>query len=192
LDGRKALHMPHISKVELDQRCRQLQHNCALLRQIHSQRMTHFSRVDRVMDIGTLVAAAAATFVGFFGIQKIKSLIDLVFTGLSLEVIDFTNNIVVFLVLLLSILNVAFQFKEKAHQHWRAINFLTDFLSDLDAILAVSDMSEQEIEKEMAFINGRYKHVIDILPPTSDRDYFQAKRALARKNEFREKLEQKK
>jgi uncharacterized protein YhhL (DUF1145 family) len=182
--------MPHISKAELDNRCNQLRHKCVLLRQIHSQRMAHFTRVDRIMDIGTLVAAAAATFVGFFGIQKITSLINLVYPA-SLEVTDFINNIIVFLVLLLSILNVAFQFKEKAHQHWRAINHLTDFVCDLDGILAVSDISAQDIEKEMAFINGRYKHVVDILPPTSDSDYFRAKKAFAKKKALKEKTEAK-
>jgi hypothetical protein len=65
-------------------------------------------------------------------------------------------------------------------------------MSDLDGILAVSNMNEQEIEKEMASINGRYKRVVDILPPTSDRDYFQAKKALARKTSFKEGLEARK
>jgi hypothetical protein len=32
-----------------------------------------------MMDIGTLVTAAAATFVGFFGIPKITSLVSLIY-----------------------------------------------------------------------------------------------------------------
>jgi len=152
--------------------------------------MAHFVRVDRFLDIGTLIVAAAATFIGFFGISKITSLIALVYP-VSAEVVDLANNVVVFFVLILSILNVAFQFKEKGHQHWRAINLLTDFISDLDAILAVSNMSEQEIEKEMAFINGRYKHVADVLPPTGDDDYLKAKKALKDKERFKADLERK-
>lgn len=180
--------MPHVTKAELDARCDRLRHKCVLLRQIHSQRMGHFLRVDRILDIGTLIVAAAATFVGFFGIPKITSLVALVYPVHS-EVIDLANNVVVFFVLILSILNVAFQFKEKAHQHWRAINLLTDFVSDLDATLAVSNMSDQEIGKEMDFINGRYKHVVDVLPPTGDDDYLKAKKALREKDRFKEKLE---
>jgi hypothetical protein len=150
--------------------------------------MNHFKRLDQGMDIGTLLTAAAATFVGFFGIEKITKLINLVYP-LSQDVTDLLNNLIVFSVLILSILNVAFQFKEAAHQHWRAINHLTDFICDLDGILSVSDIAPQEVEKEMAAINGRYKHVVDILPPTTDNDYLKAKTALANKDEFKKKLE---
>ena len=181
--------MPNISKAELDKRCEDLRHKCVLLRQIHSQRMSYFARVDRMMDIGTLVAAASATFLGFFGIQKLTGLINIVYPNATQDVVELANNVIVFFVLILSILNVAFQFKEKGHKHWRAINHLTDFVSDLDGILAVANISQQDIDREMAFINGRYKHVIDILPPTSDRDYFQAKKALFKKKQLKAKLE---
>ena len=112
-------------------------------------RLAHFARFDRTLDIGTLIVAAAATFIGFFGIPKITSLIALAYP-VSPEVVDLANSIVVFFVLILSILNVAFQFKEKGHQHWRAINLLTDFVSDLDAILSVSNMSDLKISNLVA------------------------------------------
>jgi hypothetical protein len=182
------MQMAVVTKDELDLRCGELRKKCVLLRQIHSQRMTHYAFMDNVLNIGTLIVAAVATFVGFFGISKITGLVGLVYP-ISNEIVDLIYNIVVFLVLIFSILNVAFQFKEKSHQHWRAINLLTDFVTDIDSILCVAKFSAEEVEKDMTFINGRYKHVVDILPPTSDSDYIRAKKMLARKNAIKAKLE---
>jgi hypothetical protein len=176
------------TKGELDLRCKELRHKCVLLRQIHSQRMTHYTYWDNFLNIGTLVVAAGATFVGFFGVSKITGLVSLIHP-ITNEVVDLIYNIVVFLVLVFSILNVAFQFKERSHQHWRAINLLTDFITDIDSILCVAEFTEAESEKEMTFINGRYKHVVDILPPTSDNDYIRAKKMQARKAAIKAKIE---
>jgi uncharacterized protein len=179
--------MAEVTKPELDARCANLREKCVLLRQIHSQRMTYYVFMDNLLNIGTLVVAAFATFVGFFGVSKITGLVGLVYP-ISSEIVDLVYNVVVFLVLIFSILNVAFQFKEKSHQHWRAINLLTDFITDIDSIVCVSKFTPEEIEKNMTFINGRYKHVVDILPPTSDGDYIRAKKMLARKEAIKAKL----
>jgi hypothetical protein len=142
--------------------------------------MERFQRHDSILNIGTVVTAAFLTFISFFGTAKITTTISLFYT-VSEQVADLLYNSVVFLVLLFSILNVAFQFKDKAFRHWRAINLMTDFVTDIDGMLAVSSMSETEVEKQMAFVNNRYKHVVDVLPPSTDRDYFRAKKALAYK-----------
>lgn len=181
------LHMAEVTKAELDLRCASLREKCVLLRQIHSQRMTHYASLDNFLNIGTLIVAAMATFVGFFGVSKITGLVGMIYP-ISNEIVDLIYNVVVFLVLIFSILNVAFQFKEKSHQHWRAINLLTDFVTDMDGILSVAKCTAEEIEKDMTFVNSRYKHVVDILPPTSDRDYMSAKKMLARKAAFKAKL----
>jgi hypothetical protein len=176
--------MALVTKEELDLRCTKLREKCVLLRQIHSQRMTHYASLDSFLNVGTLVVAALATFVGFFGVPKITNLVGLVYP-ISSEIVDLIYNIVVFLVLLCSILNVAFQFKEKSNQHWRAINFLTDFVTDIDGILCVANLSAEQIDNDMTFVNERYKHVVDILPATSDKDYMRAKKMLARKTAFK-------
>jgi hypothetical protein len=179
--------MATVTKEELDIRCGKLHEKCDLLRQMHSQRMTYYASWDDVLNIGTVIVAALATFVGFFGVPKITSLVSMI-SPISNEVIDLIYNAIIFFVLVFSILNVAFQLKEKSHQHWRAINLLTDFVTDLDAILAVAGLTAEEIEKDMAFINERYKHVVDVLPATSDRDYMRAKKMLARKDAFKAEL----
>jgi uncharacterized protein len=179
--------MATVTKEELDIRCAKLREKCVLLRQMHSQRMTNYAFWDDVLNIGTVVVAALATFVGFFGVPKITSLVSMIFP-VSNEVIDLIYNLIIFFVLVFAILNVAFQLKEKSHQHWRAINLLTDFVTDLDGILSVAGLTADEIEKDMAFINERYKHVVDVLPATSDKDYMRAKRMLARKDAFKAEL----
>jgi hypothetical protein len=176
------------TKEELDVRCTKLREKCVLLRQIHSQRMTHYASLDSFLNVGTLIVAALATFVGFFGVPKISNLVSLVYP-ISNDVVDLIYNGIVFLVLLCSILNVAFQFKEKSNQHWRAINFLTDFVTDIDAILCVANIGSEQIDNDMTFVNERYKHVVDILPATSDKDYMRAKKMLARKITFKASLE---
>jgi hypothetical protein len=135
-------------------------------------------------NIGTVVAAAFLTFLGFLGIPKIVSLVSAC-CSVSNDGAEFTYNMVVFLVLLFTILNVAFQLKEKAFQRWRAINLLTDFITDIDGILAVSKIAQTEVERKMSFINSRYKHVVDILPPSTDGDYIKARRAMAYKESLK-------
>src|ERR1043166_4528954 len=155
---------------DLRNRCSVLRHKCVLLRQIHSKRMERFQRADSVLNIGTIIVASFLTFIGFFGIPKIAGIVSLLYP-VSNDVVDLGFNGIVYLVLLFGILNVAFQFKEKAFRHWRAINLLTDYVTDLDTILAASTHTEAEIEHHMSFINYRYKHVVDILPPSTDADY---------------------
>jgi hypothetical protein len=41
----------------------------------------------------------------------------------------------------------------------------------------------------MTYINERYKHVVDILPPNSDADYMRAKKMLAKKAKFKAELQ---
>lgn len=168
------------TKEELNARCAALRHKCVLLRQIHSMRMNKAERWDRVLNVGTVIVAALATFVGFFGTPKITHLVSLLYPA-SEDSVELAYNAIVFLVLLLSILNISFQFKEMGYRHWRAINILTDFVTDLDGITCVARHSDEELRKNMAFINYRYKHVVDILPPSSDADYLRAKKALAEK-----------
>jgi hypothetical protein len=178
-----------VTEEDLRKRCLALRHKCVLLRQIHSQKMDRFQRSDTTLTIGTVVVAAFLAFFGFLGLQKITQITNLIYP-LSQDVVELGYNLLVFLVLLFSILNVAFQSKEKAFRHWRAINIMTDFVADIDNILAVSKLTDAEVERDIVFLNYRYKHVVDMLPPSTDADYFRAKRAIAKKEKF--KLSQRK
>src|SRR5690242_3807620 len=100
--------MATVTKAELDLRCGKLRQTCVLLRQIHSQRMSYYESRDTALNVGTLVVAALATFVGFFGVPKIASLVGIIHP-VSNEIVDLIYNAIVFLVLLCSILGLAFQ-----------------------------------------------------------------------------------
>ena len=169
---------------DLRERCKALRHKCVLLRQIHSQRMERLQLFDNVLNIGTVVVAAFLTFLGFLGIPKIAAVVNLCCSAPD-EFVEFIFNMVVFLVLLFTILNLAFQLKEKAFQRWRSINLLTDFITDIDAVIAVSKIAQAEVERKMSFINSRYKHVVDILPPSTDHDYIRARKAIAYKESIK-------
>jgi hypothetical protein len=142
--------------------------------------MEKFQRYDFILDTGTLIAAAFLTFLGFFGVIRITKIITLTYP-VNQDIVDLGYNLVVFLVLLFTILNISFRFKEKSFQHWRAINSMTDFVTDIDNLLAHSRFDDFEIERYMSFLGYRYKHIIDILPPSTDRDYFRAKKSMAAK-----------
>jgi hypothetical protein len=171
---------------DLRTRCAVLGHKCVLLRQIHSNRLNHYKLYDNALNLGTISVASFLTFIGFFGLDKIDLLINLIYPATK-EIVELGYNLAVFFVLLFSLFNVAFQFKEKVFSHWRAINLITDFVTDLDDILSRSEIGQADVDKQMQFVNYRYKHIADILPPSTDRDYFRAKRALAKKDRFKNK-----
>src|SRR5262245_29338595 len=100
----------------------------------------------------------------------------------------FSFNMIVFLVLLFTILNISFLFIEKSFQHVLVINLITDFVTDNDTIMASSSFSEAELENHMLLLTSQYKHITDVLPPSSDRDYFRAKRMMAKKDKIRRKF----
>jgi uncharacterized protein len=177
---------PMIDLECLRKRCVTLRHNCNLLRQIHSNRMNTFQSADVFVTTGTIVIAALLTFMGFSGLDKITKFINGYVYSVSADLVEFSFNMIVFLVLLFTILNISFQFKEKSFRHWRAINLITDFVTDIDTIMAASSFSEAELEKHMLLLTSQYKHITDVLPPSSDRDYFRAKRMMAKRTKSEE------
>jgi hypothetical protein len=177
-----------VAQDDLRTRCLQLRHKCVLLRQIHSLMMERFQTRDSILNIGTLLVAAFLTFFGFFGIDKITTIANLIYP-LSKDTVDLGYSFIVFLVLLFTILGTAFQFKDKAFRHWRAINLMTDFVTDLDNILSTSSMSEAAAERNMSYINYKYKHITDVLPPSADKDYFRAKKAMVEKEKLKNSID---
>jgi|GEM_PF-6494761 len=101
--------------------------------------MERFQLFDRLLDLGTVTVAAFLTFIGFIGVTKIAAALNLVYP-IADHLVELVFNFVVFLVLLFSIFNIAFRFKELVSQHWRSINLLTDFITDIDHILAIQSL----------------------------------------------------
>jgi fucose permease len=94
------------------------------LRQINGNKAFVLQRRNRVMTIVTVVVAAAISFVGFAGTDKLHDQLQSVL-GWSKQAIEISYNCLILAVLLLTIVALIYRLPERAAQHERAIELVT-------------------------------------------------------------------
>lgn len=166
------------TEAQFTERLADFRQKAVLLRQIHSDKMHTYATLDAILNYGTLLAAAFATFLGFFGVEKAVETV----TGwqLSPQSIGLSYNMIVFALLILSITTTASSLKSKEFIRWRSIIKLTEFITEID------DMRSQEIRADsfgghLLDLSKRYRSLIEFLPPNNDRQYISAKKHINNK-----------
>jgi len=147
------------------------------MREIHSTLAESCRKKDFYFTIGTLILVSSTTFLGFSGIESRQILLSDAESHKNLS--TFIFNFLVFIVFLMSLLNLVFRWKENHTLHFQGVVRLTDFIVWLDKeILLIKSFDELLINK----ICSKYQAIIDILPPNDDNDYINAKKSLNRKS----------
>jgi hypothetical protein len=72
---------------------------------------------------------------------------------------------------------------EKSLGHLASVKELTDFLTTLDDLAVLRNVSPEACERHIERLNDRYKTINSILPANSDREWRRAKKILSQKEQ---------
>jgi hypothetical protein len=154
------------------------------LREIHSVKLSRADRAGHWLKFMLIGLSTTATCIGFIGISDLAD--DL---GLSSELVTVAMNAFLLALLIAVIAELSWRFGDRAGEHQRAIVVLTVFIRDLENRLR-EPVQEKDSELVGQF-GERHKLIIEILPPHTDRDYLRAKKATAKKQRDKRKIEPK-
>jgi uncharacterized protein len=154
-------------------------HKAKVLRQIQSAKLASSTFWDNVLNYSTVIASTAVTVLTFFGVKNLHALFFADY--MSLEKLDFTFNLFVFILLIAAFLQMTLNLKEKSLAHLRSIRELTDFITMLDDLELLKGVPPEVCERHVERLNDRYKAINSLLPANSDSEWQKAKKALATK-----------
>lgn len=133
------------------------------------------------MTIITVVVVAGVTFIGFIGIQRlVKAIVPS--SQVPQDTVDIVFNLFVLFLLLLTIVQLMYRFSERSAQHYRAIAVLTEFIGwHDDTVRAAKCGAEQLSIVDARRAREKYLAVAATLPPSTDKEFFKAKKDYAKK-----------
>lgn len=162
-------------------RIRSYAHKCFILRQIQSNKARWFGYVNAAQNIAVVVISSFLLFIGFSGVDKIHTYVGW-FVQIDRDKVEFAFNVLVFLLFVVGILHLVFQFGRRQSESERAIVSLTNLINQVEDLTARCDASYREVtQPEEEIVRNKYEAVISIIPPNSDREFLRAKRDFDKK-----------
>ena len=159
---------------------------CRILRQIQSNKAEYFRRLNVGNDIAMVVVSSFLTFMGFSGIEKIHTYLNL-FSTIDKIHVEFAFNLFVFFLFLLVILHLVFRFGAKQSEAERAIVLLTGMINEIDDLMAHVERGTIQLRAEDEnSLRQRYTMLTETIPANSDHEFIKA-----RKNYQEKEAEQK-
>lgn len=151
------------------------------LRQINSNKAFSCQRKARWMTIATVAVAAAVAFVGFAGTDELRQQLNGPL-GWSQQAVDLSYNSLVLVVLLLTIVSLVYRLPERAVLHEDAIRSLTEFIRPFDAVVRAVEAGARSLTLlDSIEAEQRYLMMTKMLPPSTDKEFLNAKRDYAMK-----------
>jgi hypothetical protein len=103
----------------------------ARLRHIHSLKLTRYRRLANLTTALLVALSATVTFFGFSGLTRLKSYARWLIPHISATGTEFMFNVLLLLVVVLVILDLVYQFRERAGAHNHAVVILANFVNRL-------------------------------------------------------------
>lgn len=150
-------------------------HKCRILRQIQSNKARKYGLINTWQNIATVVVSAFLTFIGFSGIDKIHTYLNWAI-AVDRPKVEFAFNFLVFILFVLVILHLVFQFGRKQAQSERAIVSLTNLINYIEDLVASARPSGNLSGSEQKIIRQRYAMVTEVIPPNTDKEFIKAKK----------------
>jgi hypothetical protein len=149
---------------------------------VHSVKLSRADRAGQRLKFALIGLSTAATCIGFIGVGDLAD--DL---NVSTELVTVVMNTFLLGLLIAVIAELSWRFGDRAGEHQRAIVVLTVFIRDLE-----NRLRQPVVEGDSGLVaqfGERHKLIIEILPPHTDRDYLRAKKATARKQQGKRKID---
>ena len=162
------------------ERVAEYKHKAKVLRQIHSNKMKSFGTSKSILDYGTVIASLCLTFLAFFGIQRLHTLF--LANVITFNALEFVFNVLILVVLILSFMQMTLKLGEKQVDCLNSVKILTHFITDLDDLAVLKDVTPQESEAHIIRLNDRYENITGILPASTDAEWRKAKDEVTQKD----------
>lgn len=169
-----------------------------IIKQIHSNKKNFYENWNLAFNIITIIASLLLTVLGFinrdllyelFMKNKDSTCLD---KANSLQFFEFSFNVAVLFVLLISILNLIFRFQDKAFEHNRAIILFSNMLRDIDEIkTTINSFSASQVNEKLSQISFRYSNITDSIPSHSDKNFYRAKEDYYKKRDKSKEIDKK-
>lgn len=162
-------------------------HKAEVLRQIHSDRAKRYNCINSTQSIITVVVSGFITFIGFYGIEKLRILLNL-----SQEqdgLFEFIFNFLIFLLFVNVILHLVFHFSKKQADSNRAIVLLSSFMNETSDI--IENIKHGRINSEQLLtdvVRYKYDTIIQSIPANTDKEFLRAKKSLQNKENASNKV----
>lgn len=156
-----------------------------VIRTIHSNKARKFSFWNNFYLIVTILVAIIVTFIGFSGAENVALLINSEEADIGNKV-ELIVNLMTLSILLITILGPILRFEKKMTKNNNAVVRLTEFVADIE-FTYLNDTSTTNTfkDEDLELYSERYKSLINSLPPTKDKDYFNALETIKRKKKIK-------
>jgi hypothetical protein len=173
----------HQGQLIADQ-VRRLIRRAEVLRQIHSDKLFRVQKAHRRTTVLLIVVTTAVSFFGFTGTERLQRQMSGLWS-ISLDAVNMLYNSLVLATVFVAIVLVVYRLPERAADHHRAIQSLSEFILDCDHLVSLSQSSSTELsDADLTMVTTRYKGLAAALPPISDEDFLASKqRYLTKKAE---------
>lgn len=151
------------------------EHKLRILRQIQSNKERYYSRVNIFIALLTIVVSSLLTFMGFAGLDKIKTYVNWFFVVDQMKV-EFAFSILVLIVFVLVTLHLVFRYSQKEAQAWHAVVSLTNLINELDDLFAREDQGIHIPPSEIYMVRQKYESLIQNIPKNTDREFVKARK----------------
>jgi uncharacterized membrane protein len=160
----------------------ELLNDLKVIRTIHSNRTRIFSIYNYGYLIITIIVAVIITFIGFTGLENLASILSSEHEVYKTESIQFTMNLMVLSILIITILNPILNLEKSLNKHHTAVVQITEFITDVEFLHHSNNGSSTFSKEDLRIYSERYKSLINSLPRTKDKDYFRALKTIKKKS----------
>lgn len=170
------------------ERLNEYEHKCLVLKQIQSNKALMYRRVNYVQNFLTVVVSALITFIGFSGMDNIKEYILMLFPNVNVtsNSIEMAYNLSVFLLFLITICHLVFQFNDKQASAEKAIWLLSSLINEIHDVK--ENIRITPSEEYLESIGNRYNVITQVIPSNTDSEYKKARKNLEKKLNTKSKL----
>jgi hypothetical protein len=170
------------------ERINEYQHKSEILRQIHSNRAHRFRRINNFQSIITVIVASFITFIGFYGIDELHTMVNKHIT-INKATFEFLFNLFVFILFVNVILHLVFNFSKKQSEADKAIVLLTSIINELTDIIENAKGNPTAIKDNIVeVIRNKYLTITSVIPSNTDKQFLKAKKDLRDKEISRHEI----
>lgn len=179
---------PPKSDIHQESRVEDYLRKSAVLRQIMSNKGRTYRKINAAQNVATVAVSALLLFIGFSGIPKIQNWVSWV-APIGADAVELSFNLLVFLLFVIGVLHLVFQFSDKQGKADQAVAALAALGNEIeDLITSRGNLVISEDASKISLIRTRYEAIAQSIPSNSDREFLRARRDLAKKEASKPKF----
>lgn len=148
-----------------------------LLRQIASDNLAQFQQRKSVGTVVGVLLTGSLAALALIGTSRLRSEF---LGGLEEETIELLLSWLAFIVFAATVISAGLRYDERISRSFRSVVVLSQFIADIDDYVGLG-IDSREPAAALDQFRERYKTIIEVLPPNTDKEYVKAKRNLEAK-----------